>query len=71
MAMTAPVLIQWIANALVVLLFPFAFHQIGKATTFGFLALMALTQGVFTWFFVPETKNKTLEEIESSWIAIK
>ena len=61
MAMTVPVLIQWVANAVVVLVFPFAFHVIGKALTFGFLALMALAQGVFTWFYVPETRNKRLE----------
>lgn len=66
-AMTVPVLTQWVANAVVVLVFPLAFHQIGKAITFGFLAAMALAQGVFTWFFVPETKNKTLEEIEAFW----
>ena len=35
LAMTVPVLLQWIANAVVVLLFPFAFHQIGKTVTFG------------------------------------
>ena len=67
MAMTVPVLIQWVANAIVVLLFPFAFHVVGKALTFGFLALMALGQAVFTWLFVPETKNKRLEEIEDYW----
>jgi len=68
-AMTVPVLTQWIANAAVVLFFPVAFHQAGKAVTFGFLAAMALAQAVFTWFFVPETKNKTLEEIEEYWKA--
>jgi sugar porter (SP) family MFS transporter len=66
-AMTIPVLTQWIANALVVLFFPLAFHQVGKAITFGFLAAMAVTQAVFMWFFVPETKNKPLEEIEDFW----
>jgi SP family arabinose:H+ symporter-like MFS transporter len=67
MAMTVPVLVQWVANAVVVLLFPFAFHVIGKAFTFGFLALMALAQGIVTWLYVPETKNKPLEQIESFW----
>ncbi len=67
MAMTVPVLVQWVANAIVVLFFPYAFHVIGKATTFGFLAAMALAQGIVTWAYVPETKNKRLEEIESYW----
>ena len=69
LAMTFPVLTQWIANALVVLLFPFAFHVIGKAATFGFLAAMAFAQGIFTWLAVPETRNKPLEEMESYWAA--
>jgi SP family arabinose:H+ symporter-like MFS transporter len=68
-AMTVPVLTQWVANAVVVLFFPLAFNQIGKAVTFGFLAVMALTQAVFTRSFVPETKNKSLEEIEQFWRA--
>jgi SP family arabinose:H+ symporter-like MFS transporter len=67
-AMAAPVLIQWVANAVVVLFFPYAFHVIGKAATLGFLAVMSLTQGLFTWRFVPETKHKSLEEIESHWV---
>ena len=65
--MTVPVLTQWVANALVVLFFPYAFNRIGKAVTFGFLAMMSFTQAIFTWFFVPETKNKSLEEIEAFW----
>jgi hypothetical protein len=50
------------------LLFPFAFHVIGKAETFGFLAIMAVAQGLFTWFWVPETRNKSLEEMENYWV---
>ena len=68
-AMTIPVLTQWVANAAVVLLFPLAFHQTGKPITFGILAVMALTQAIFMWLFVPETKNKPLEEIEEFWKA--
>jgi len=66
-AMTVPVLAQWAANAVVVLLFPLAFQQIGKALTFGFLAAMALLQAWFTWRYVPETKGRSLEEIETLW----
>ena len=69
LAMTVPVLLQWVANAVVVLVFPFAFHQIGKAVTFGFLAAMALCQAMFTWRYVPETKNKPLEQIEAFWVS--
>ncbi len=68
-AMTVPVLTQWIANAVVVLFFPLAFNRIGKPITFAFLAVMAIAQAVFTIFFVPETRNKPLEEIEEYWSA--
>ncbi len=66
-AMTVPVLTQWIANAVVVLLFPFAFNQAGISVTFGFLAIMCLIQALFAWRFLPETKNKPLEELEAFW----
>jgi hypothetical protein len=65
--MTVPVLTQWLANALVVLFFPAAFNSMGKALTFSFLAAMALAQALCAWLFVPETKNKSLEEIEKLW----
>lgn len=68
-AMAVPVLTQWIANAVVVLFFPYAFNQIGKAVTFGFLAAMALAQAAVTWLWVPETRNKSLEQIERAWAA--
>lgn len=67
-AMTVPVLLQWVANAIVVLYFPYAFDRIGKAPTLGFFALMSLVQALFIWRFVPETKNKALEEIEKYWL---
>jgi SP family arabinose:H+ symporter-like MFS transporter len=66
-AMIVPVVVQWIANAVVVLFFPLAFHKVGKAPTFLFLGIMALLQALFTWRYVPETKDKTLEEIENLW----
>ena len=58
---------QWIFNFLVVLLFPHFLISAGGAATFLFLALMALLQWLFTYFYVPETKGKSLEEIEQYW----
>ena len=66
-AMIVPVLTQWVANAVVVLFFPAALHRLGQAPTFAILAAFSLAQALFTWKFVPETKNRTLEDIEKFW----
>ena len=66
-AMIVPVLTQWVANAVVVLLFPAALNQLGQAPTFAILGAVSLAQALFTWRFVPETRNRTLEEIEEFW----
>jgi sugar porter (SP) family MFS transporter len=58
---------QWIFNFLVVLLFPHFLALIGGAKTFLFLAVMSLLQWLFTYKYVPETKGKSLEEIEHLW----
>jgi SP family arabinose:H+ symporter-like MFS transporter len=60
-------LTQWIFNFLVVLLFPHFLALLGGATTFLFLAAMSFLQWLFTWLYVPETKGKSLEEIEMLW----
>jgi SP family arabinose:H+ symporter-like MFS transporter len=66
-AMTVPVLTQWVANAVVVLFFPTVFHSIGQAATFGMLAAACLVQGIFAFVAVPETRNRSLEEISAQW----
>jgi len=58
---------QWIFNFLVVLLFPHFLKSVGGGTTFLFLALMSFMQWLFTYLYVPETKGKSLEEIEHLW----
>ncbi|MBE0673366.1 MAG: sugar porter family MFS transporter [Bacteroidales bacterium] len=58
---------QWIFNFLVVLLFPHFLNLLGGAISFMFLAIMSLLQWLFTYFYVPETKGKSLEEIEKLW----
>src|SRR5262245_41429342 len=66
-AMIVPVLTQWVANAVVVLLFPAALNRLGQAPTFATLGAVSLAQAIFTWRFVPETRNRTLEEIQEFW----
>jgi SP family arabinose:H+ symporter-like MFS transporter len=66
-AMIVPVLTQWVANAIVVLLFPAALNRLGQAPTFAILGAVSLAQAMFTWKFVPETRNRTLEEIQEFW----
>jgi sugar porter (SP) family MFS transporter len=58
---------NWIFNFLVVLLFPHFLASVGGVLTFLFLALMSLLQLLFTYFYLPETKGKSLEEIEKLW----
>jgi sugar porter (SP) family MFS transporter len=58
---------QWIFNFLVVLLFPHFLASMGGAKTFLFLAIMSFLQLLFTYLYVPETKGKSLEEIEHMW----
>lgn len=58
---------QWVFNFLVVLLFPHFLKTVGGAVTFLFLAFMSSLQWLFTYLYVPETKGKSLEEIEHHW----
>jgi Sugar (and other) transporter len=66
--MIVPVLTQWVANAIVVPLFPAGLHQLGQARTFGFLAFVSLLQSAFRRRYIPETKTRRLEEIEEFWV---
>ena len=63
-AMSVATLTNWFANALIVFFFPYFIQKIGGAFTFGFLASMCFLMMIFTWFFIKETKGKSLEEIE-------
>lgn len=61
---------QWVFNFLVVLLFPHFLKTFGGAATFLFLGGMSGLQWWFTFRNVPETKGKSLEEIENHWKAL-
>ncbi len=65
LAMSIAIGVNWISNYLVSLTFLHLINFMGTAGTFFFYALIC---GVSFWFvyrFIPETKDKTLEEIEA------
>jgi sugar porter (SP) family MFS transporter len=61
------VMVQWVANLAVSLTFLLLIHAVGKPATFWLYAALCAAAIVFTAFYVPETKGKTLEEIEAYW----
>lgn len=69
-AMSIAVLTNWVFNWLVVFLFPWMLGSLGGTFTYGFLALMCLLLLFFAIRYVPETKGKTLEEIEFGWESV-
>jgi sugar porter (SP) family MFS transporter len=59
--------VQWGANFAISLLFPILLASWGGEAVFGMLAGFGMLALLFTWRFVPETRGKTLEEIEEEW----
>lgn len=67
-AMGIAVLFLWGADYIVSQTFPMLIEGIGPANTFYIYGLCAAAGLVFTILMVPETKGRTLEEIERSWM---
>ena len=72
-AMAVAVAVQWIANYLVSWTFPIMndstalqnmFHNGFAYWAYGVMGILA---AIFMWKFVPETKGKTLEDMEELW----
>ncbi len=73
-ALAIAVTAQWIANYLVSWSFPImkdnrtlvaAFHYGFPYFVYGLMGLLA---ALFTWKYIPETKGRTLEELEQLWL---
>jgi len=56
-------------NFLIGLCFPILIGAIGISTTFFIFALIGLVALLFVWGWMPETKGKTLEELERQFHA--
>ncbi len=66
-AMSFAVFMIWIGVVLITQLTPMMLESLGGAFTFFVFMFNAIVLLVFTYKLVPETKGKTLEEIEFSW----
>ena len=62
--MSVATVFNWASNLLISFTFLTLVNKLGLAGTFWFYGLLAVVAWFFCYFFVPETKNKTLEEIE-------
>jgi len=67
-AMSIATVSNWGFNFLVALIFLPMIQKIGTAETFWFFALMSVAGLIFCYFYVPETKGCSLEEIEEHWL---
>ena len=65
-AVAVAVAAQWIANYLISSTYP-PMMEFSGALTYGFYGLMAALSALFVWKMLPETKGKTLEEMEKHW----
>jgi SP family arabinose:H+ symporter-like MFS transporter len=63
-AMSLAIVSVWLANFILILVFPIILNGLGGAAVFLIFAFMCMLLLVFTIFRIPETKGKSLEELE-------
>ena len=70
-AMSIGTVANWSTNLIVALSFLTLTQVLGKPATFWLYGVISVGAWLFAFFLVPETKGKTLEEIEAHWRAGK
>lgn len=70
-AMSIATGIQWFANFLVSVSFLSLLNTVGASITFGLYAIVCCAIVIFTYFWIPETKQRSLEEIESTSMCVE
>ena len=63
-AMSVAIVAVWLANFILILVFPIILSRLGGAAVFLIFAFMCMLLLLFTIFRIPETKGKSLEELE-------
>lgn len=70
-AMSVAILSLWVGTYIIGQSVPWLLENISPQGTFWLFALMCLPAILITWKLVPETKGKTLEQIEMFWLSKK
>lgn len=65
-AVAIAVAAQWTANYIISSTYP-GMMEFSSVFTYGFYGTMAVLSALFVWKMVPETKGKSLEQIEKFW----
>jgi SP family xylose:H+ symportor-like MFS transporter len=65
-AVAIAVAFQWAANYFISSTYP-AMMEFSGAMTYGFYGVMSILSAIFVWKMIPETKGKTLEDLEKLW----
>ncbi len=68
-AMAAATLANWGANLVVAMTFLSLVHALGSSGAFWLYGAVGVAAWLFAYSLVPETKGKSLEEIEAGWAA--
>ncbi|MCS3799345.1 MFS transporter [Niastella sp. OAS944] len=66
-AMAISIMVMWVADTIVGWLTPILLKRIGTAYTFWLFALFCLIAFITVLKLLPETKGKSLEQIENDW----
>jgi sugar porter (SP) family MFS transporter len=59
---------HWVMAAIIAFCFPYLAESLGGAITFSFFGTMMICQLIFVWRFMPETKGRSLEQIETNMV---
>lgn len=68
-AMAIGTFVVWATNAVVGQSFPWLLENLGPAGAFWIFAALCIPAIIVVWKLVPETKGKSLEQIEALWLS--
>jgi SP family arabinose:H+ symporter-like MFS transporter len=66
-ALAISIMVMWVADTIVGQITPILLKELGSAGTFWFFAFFCIVAFIAVYKLLPETKGKSLEEIERDW----